>query len=90
MSEWGSLDCAKSSNTPLLSRVVVLVCVTMQMRDSQVVRFRVIQQLMVMTSTDIVDQSLSMLVLQVILRLKVPVLILMVQLGALKTHSPVL
>ena len=53
---------------------------------SGVVCFRAIQHLMVMgmTSTDIiVDQSLSMLVLQVALQLKVPVLILMVQLGAL-------
>ena len=48
-----------------------------------VVCFRAIQHLMVMTSTDLVDQSLSMLVLQVTLLLKVPFLIPLVQLGAL-------
>ena len=50
---------------------------------SGVVCFRAIQHLMVMTSEDLVDQSLSMLVQQVILQIKVPVLILLVQLGAL-------
>ena len=52
---------------------------------SGVVCFKAIQHLMVMvmTSSDMVDQSLSMLVLQVTLQLKVPVLILLVQLGAL-------
>ena len=50
---------------------------------SGVVCFKAIQHLMVMTSTDLVDQSLSIVVLQIILRLKVPVLILLVQLGAL-------
>ena len=78
----------KSTNTPfLLSRVVAfMLLIVVQQLYSGVVCFRVIQHLMVMgmTSTDIiVDQSLSMLVLQVTLQLKVPVLILMVQLGAL-------
>ena len=62
-----------------------MLLIVVQQLYSGVVCFRTIQHLMVMvmTSTDIVDQSLSMLVLQVTLQFKVPVLILMVQLGAL-------
>ena len=86
------MDTGKSTNTPfLLSRVVAFMSMeVVQQLYSGVVRFRAIQHCMVMTSADWLDQSLSMLVLQVTLQLKVPVLILMVQLGALKTHSPVL
>ena len=59
--------------------------VVVQQLYSGVVCFRTIQHLMVMvmTSTDMLDQSLSIVVLQVMLQIKVPVLILMVQLGAL-------